>query len=279
MPPNPIPDRLQFWLKHDTWTHTQAALLLCGLDPQYSAVSDEGRLVGTQAQQLNGSKLHLPSVPPVIPPMHPLADVLMMIFDEGSPASKSIQARWRTISQQVQDCLHWLQASPLTERASPQQYLDWAKRKGLGQYIVAALGDSLASVLGEADEQPNPVAEPPVKAAPTATAPSPGAERPSTEADLLQLAALFDPVKVAQLEAMFPSNDQWGKYAERAQRNGLVKARAGRRAFNPVLAAEWWLSTQGPGPRGWDRERCREVLERNLPPRSEAQRGLFSKYD
>ena len=171
MPPNPIPDRLQFWLKHDTWTQTQAALLLCGLDPQYSAVSDEGRLVGTQAQQLNGSKLHLPGVPPVIPPMHPLADVLMMIFDEGSPVSKSIQARWRTISQQVQDCLHWLQASPLTERASPRQYLAWAKRKGLGQYIVAALGDSLSSVLGEAEEQPRHVAEPPVQPAPPATAP------------------------------------------------------------------------------------------------------------
>ena len=274
MPPNPIPDRLQFWLKHDTWTQTQAALLLCGLDPQYSAVSDEGRLVGTQAQQLNGSKLHLPGVPPVIPPMHPLADVLMMIFDEGSPVSKSIQARWRTISQQVQDCLHWLQASPLTERASPRQYLAWAKRKGLGQYIVAALGDSLSSVLGEAEEQPRHVAEPPVQPAPPATAPSPGAAGPS----IVLSPEHFDPVKVAQLETMFPAKGEWKHYAERALRNGLVKARAKRGAFNPMLAADWWVHKQGASP-GWDWDRCLKKLERNLPPRSEAQRGLFSKYD
>lgn len=237
----PIPDRLQFWLKHDSWTRAQAALLLCGLDPQHCEMSNEGQLMGAQAQKLNGDKLHSPEAPPLIPPTHPLADVLMMIFDEGSPVSKSIQARWRTISQQVQDCVHWLQASPLPERASPQHYLAWAKRKGLGQYICATLGDSLSSVLGEVDEQPDPVAEAPERDAPPATAPS---ERPSPEVDLLQLAALFDPVKVAQLETMFPSNDQWGKYAERAQRNGLIKARVGRRAFNPVLAAEWWLSTQ-----------------------------------
>ena len=279
MPPNPIPDRLQFWLKHDTWTQTQAALLLCGLDPQYSAVSDEGRLVGTQAQQLNGSKLHLPSVPPVIPPMHPLADVLMMIFDEGSPVSKSIQARWRTISQQVQDCLHWLQASPLTERASPRQYLAWAKRKGLAEYIFTALGDHLASVLGEVDEQPRSCPDPPVQRTLPATAPAPQAAGPSPEDYLLRLAALFDPVKVGQLEAMFPAKGQWAKYAERALRNGLIKARAGRGVFNPLLAAEWWVSSKGPSPSGWDWERCLKVLERNLPARSAAHRDLFPKYD
>ena len=276
MPPNPIPDRLQFWLKHDTWTQTQAALLLCGLDPQYSAVSDDGQLQGTQALMLDGSQLQWPDPPPI----HPMiTEVLLMLIKSDAEVRKGLEARWRTISQQLQDCVHWLQASPLTERASPQHYLAWAKRKGLGQYICATLGDSLSSVLGEVDEQPDHVADPPEREAPPATAPSSRAERPSPEVDLLQLAALFDPVKVAQLEAMFPSNDQWGKYAERAQRNGLVKARAGRRAFNPVLAAEWWLSTQGPGPRDWDRERCREVLGRNLPPRSEAQRGLFPKYD
>lgn len=276
MPPNPIPDRLQFWLKHDTWTQTQAALLLCGLDPQHCEISDKGQLKGTQALMLDGSQLQWPDPPPIYPM---ITEGLLVFIKRDAELRKGLEAKWRAVSKQVQDCRHWLQASPLAERASPRHYLDWAKRKDLGEYIFATLGDSLSSVLGEADELPDPVAEPPMKSAPPATAPSPRAAGPSPEDYLLRIAALFDPVKVAQLETMFPSKGQWGKYAERAQRNGLVKARAGRRAFNPALAAEWWLSTQGPGPRDWDRERCREVLGRNLPPRSEAQRGLFPKYD
>ena len=55
----PIPDRLHFWLKHDSWTRTQAALLLCDLDPQHCEMSNEGQLMGAHAQKLNGDKLQV----------------------------------------------------------------------------------------------------------------------------------------------------------------------------------------------------------------------------
>ena len=274
----PIPARLNFWMKHDTWTHAQAALLLCGLDPKHCEISNEGQLMGNQAQMLDGYQLHSPDAPPLIPPMHPLAEVYKVIM-EGPPGGISLETRWRMASHQVQDCLHWLQASPLAERAFPQHYLAWAKRKGLAEYIFTALGDNLASVLDEVDEPSCSFPEPPVQPAPPAMDPAPRADRPSPEDYLLRLAALFDPLKVAQLETMFPAKGQWKKYAERAQRNGLIKARAGRGVFNPLLAAEWWVSSKGPSPSGWEWERCLKVLERSLPARSAAQRDLFPKYD
>ena len=127
---------------------------------------------------LDGSQLQWPDPPPI----HPMiTEVLLMLIKSDAEVRKGLETRWRTISQQLQDCVHWLQASPLTERASPQHYLAWAKRKGLGQYICATLGDSLSSVLGEVDEQPDHVADPPEREAPPATAPSSRAERPSPE--------------------------------------------------------------------------------------------------
>ena len=263
-------------MKHDTWTHAQAALLLCGLDPQHSAISDEGQLKGAHALMLDGSQLQWPDPPPIYPM---ITEGLLAFIKRDAEKRVGLEAKRRAVSQQVQDCLHWLQASPLPARTSPPHYLAWAKRKGLAEYIFTALGDHLASVLGEVDEPPCSFPEPPVQPAPPAMDPAPRADRPSPEDDLLRLAALFDPLKVAQLEAMFPAKGQWGKYAERAQRNGLVKARTGRATFNPVLAAKWWVSDQGPSPSDWDWERCLETLGRNLPPRSAAQRGQFPKYD
>lgn len=272
----PIPARLQFWMKHDTWTHAQAALLLCGLDPQHSAISDEGQLKGAHALMLDGSQLQWPDPPPIYPM---ITEGLLAFIKRDAEKRVGLEAKWRAVSQQVQDCLHWLQASPLPARTSPPHYLAWAKRKGLAEHIFTALGDHLASVLGEVDEQPRSCPDPPVQRTLPATAPAPQAAGPSPEDYLLRLAALFDPVKVGQLEAMFPAKGQWAKYAERALRNGLIKARAGRGVFNPLLAAEWWVSSKGPSPSGWDWERCLKVLERNLPARSAAHRDLFPKYD
>lgn len=86
-----------------------------------------------------------------------------------------------------------------------------------------------------------------------------------------KLAALFDAVKVAQLEAMFPDRDagnknRWPSYVERANRNGLKDAaKEGPAIFNPYRAAVWWLTT---GPKDWKLERCLRVLANNLPARS-----------
>lgn len=98
-----------------------------------------------------------------------------------------------------------------------------------------------------------------------------------------ELAALFDPVKVAQLEAMFPNRDagnasRWPRHVERAGRNGLKDAaKEGRAVFNPYRAAVWWLAT---GPKDWKWERCLHVLANNLPARSiDSKRLLTGEYE
>ena len=183
-------------MKHDTWTHAQAALLLCGLDPQHSAISDEGQLKGAHALMLDGSQLQWPDPPPIYPM---ITEGLLAFIKRDAEKRVGLEAKWRAVSQQVQDCLHWLQASPLPARTSPPHYLAWAKRKGLAEHIFTALGDHLASVLGEVDEQPRSCPDPPVQRTLPATAPAPQAAGPSPEDYLLRLAALFDPVKVGQL--------------------------------------------------------------------------------
>jgi hypothetical protein len=89
-----------------------------------------------------------------------------------------------------------------------------------------------------------------------------------------KLAALFDPVKTEQLEAMFPADGKWAGYAEHASRNGLKKcAKVGRGLFNPYLAAEWWIKK---GPKGWDWGHCSRKLANNLPPRSLDSKHLIT---
>lgn len=88
------------------------------------------------------------------------------------------------------------------------------------------------------------------------------------------LAKLFDPVKIEQLEAMFPDDGKWASYAERAERNGLKKcARVGRGLFNPFRAAEWWIKR---GPVRWKWEQCLRKLANNLPTRSRDSRNLLT---
>ncbi len=89
-----------------------------------------------------------------------------------------------------------------------------------------------------------------------------------------ELEGLFDSVGSAQLEAMFPDNEKWAKYAERAARNGLALARVGRGKFNPYLAARWWINEQCPA--GWDWSRCARQLANNLPARSRDSRHLLT---
>ncbi|MBK9784723.1 MAG: hypothetical protein IPP59_11325 [Betaproteobacteria bacterium] len=91
------------------------------------------------------------------------------------------------------------------------------------------------------------------------------------------LADLFDPVRPAQLEAMFPDGDKWKSYTERAKRNGLEPARIGRGLFNPYLAAAWWIRK---GPAGWQWERCQRKLANNLPARSrDSKHEITGEYE
>ncbi len=104
------------------------------------------------------------------------------------------------------------------------------------------------------------------------------ANMPETAADDdSDLAALFDPVKLVELEAMFP-DEKWPVYAERAARNRLRDAaRTERGLFNPYKAARWWLTT---GPDNWDWKKCIRKLANNLPDRSIDSKNLLTgDYD
>lgn len=80
------------------------------------------------------------------------------------------------------------------------------------------------------------------------------------------LAALFDPVGISQLEKMFPNDGRWKSHTEHAKARGLDVARISRGKYNPYLAAQWWINRKPPA--GWDWARCLRVLVNNLPDRS-----------
>lgn len=105
---------------------------------------------------------------------------------------------------------------------------------------------------------------------PAVTTPDPANDCELEQAETL--AAMFDPVTVSQLEKMFPSKDQWKKWAERAAANGLDTARMGRARFNPYKAAEWFIKKGVPE---WDWARCIRVLANNLPRRSRDNKHFF----
>jgi hypothetical protein len=89
-----------------------------------------------------------------------------------------------------------------------------------------------------------------------------------------KLARLFDPVKVKQLDAMFPDK-QWPTYVDRAERNGLADmAMVSRGQFNPYLAALWWWKAQHPATLTW--EQCKQKLANNLPARSRGAEYLLT---
>jgi hypothetical protein len=106
---------------------------------------------------------------------------------------------------------------------------------------------------------------------PAATAEAAADTTPFTNDDHNEtLANLFDPVTVETLAKMFPTDklyttEQWKKWAERAQRCGLVAAREGRNMFNPYKAGMWFLTQR---IEGWDNDRLYRTLARNLPVRS-----------
>ena len=117
--------------------------------------------------------------------------------------------------------------------------------------------------------EPNAVQSNPVKGVGGIHSVKDGEHAHETEA----LAALFDPVPVSALEKMFPAQNKWKNWAERAARNGLKAARSGRGFFNPYQAAEWFLKK---GVADWDLARCNRALANNLPPRSIDRKYLLT---
>lgn len=91
------------------------------------------------------------------------------------------------------------------------------------------------------------------------------------------LSRLFDPVTVAALEKMFPANDKWKGWAERAARNGLAASRVDTAMFNPYKAAMWFSKKRITG---FSLERCYRILANNLPAHSmDKKHLLIGDYD
>ena len=87
------------------------------------------------------------------------------------------------------------------------------------------------------------------------------------------LADLFDSVPVEALEKMFPTNDKWKSWAEKAASNGLKIARTERAKFNPYKAGVWFVRK---GVEGWDVARLYRTLANNLPTRSRDEKYLLT---
>lgn len=93
-----------------------------------------------------------------------------------------------------------------------------------------------------------------------------------------ELQNLFDNVTVTELEATFPADGKWKKWADHAKQNGLNKARLERAKFNLYLAGIWFLKQ---GMKGWNLAHINRTLAKNLPARSrgkESYLGVEPKY-
>lgn len=88
-----------------------------------------------------------------------------------------------------------------------------------------------------------------------------------------ELAALFDPVRVATLEAIFPAGGRWKSWVERAKANGLINARVSNGRYNPYRAGRWFLDR---GIDGWSQSRINRKLAAELPKRSKDSADLLT---
>ncbi|MDO9011204.1 MAG: hypothetical protein Q7U78_05280 [Gallionella sp.] len=95
-----------------------------------------------------------------------------------------------------------------------------------------------------------------------------------------KLAALFGLVPVEALAKTFPTSQseeislqQWKKWAEKANRNGLIDARPERARFNLYKAGLWFVRK---GAIGWDNAKLVRVLANNLPARSLDDKHLLT---
>ena len=88
------------------------------------------------------------------------------------------------------------------------------------------------------------------------------------------LVDLFDPVPVESLEKMFPANNKWKQWADKAKATGLICARKARAKFNPYQAGMWFIRK---GMEGWDEARLYRTLANNLPARSRDSKHLLTE--
>jgi len=134
-------------------------------------------------------------------------------------------------------------------------FANWANTEGIASFaeVMALLGDTSA--------------EPPSASVPTGV--DGGASlKPAME----NLAALFDPVTVEQLEKMFPASGKWKSWSERGAKNGLREAKVQHARLNPYQAAMWFVAKK---IEGWDLARCHRVLAKNLPARSKGKENML----
>jgi hypothetical protein len=87
------------------------------------------------------------------------------------------------------------------------------------------------------------------------------------------LADLFDPVRLATLERMFPADGKWKIWGEKSRANGLGAARTSHGFYNPYIAGMWFANRVG-----WDLAHCHRVLANNLPARSRDEKFQLTDY-
>lgn len=138
-------------------------------------------------------------------------------------------------------------------------FANWANTEGIASFdeVIALLGDTSAA---------------PPRVSVTAQPNGDASLKPATE----NLAELFDPVTVEQLEKMLPASGKWRTWSERAKSNGLKDAKVGRAMYNPYKAALWFVAR---GIEGWDLARCHRALSNNLPARSKAKKSMLVDSD
>lgn len=140
-----------------------------------------------------------------------------------------------------------------------EDFANWANAEGIASF------DEMMTLLGDTFHPPLAATVPAQSEAATST-------KPAAE----NIAKLFDPVTVEQLEKMFPATGNWKSWSERAKSNGLAAAKVKRAMFNPYNAGIWFIQK---GVAGWDLARCHRVLAHNLPARSKGKDNLLVNSD
>ena len=249
------------WLRHDTWTQEEGLLLLLGLDPNGTVISQSNWLNAKnerideieKALFLDGREIWLPVFNAVF-------DYLESCKYQGVDyrLAKQVKHELWNLSESYRQMKAIWDSGNHPARNAPRYFVEWAIGKG---YKVEWAGsvDQIECLRMHED----PVA---VDAATIAQVEAEQNEGYGAVDEELAISELFDPVTPAALEKMFPSDGRWAKWHAKAKEKGLDAARQGPGKYNPYRAARWWLDKQAPD--GWTLGRVFKRLANNLPPRS-----------